>query len=177
MPHQKINFWLVLFYWYAYYYFFFFRFRLNFASWLRFSKCIYFFKCDSLMELRSRESSMFWDHKELLLLLSPLIFNSESPLRVRKEPSLRSYHFISENVCRNQMGIKILLVFLISRNSTNIVDDVEVFWLDIEKLEWMKMKNLGDSTLFVGPNCCTSLIASQIGNPENCVYFKQLWRL
>ncbi|KAK9184660.1 hypothetical protein WN943_025011 [Citrus x changshan-huyou] len=38
----------------------------------------------------------------------------------------------------------------------NIVDDVEVFRLDIGTLSWIKMERLGDRTLFLGSDCCMS---------------------
>ncbi|KAF2320590.1 hypothetical protein GH714_028728 [Hevea brasiliensis] len=49
---------------------------------------------------------------------------------------------------------KILLVFLISRKSIKVVDDVEVYQLDTAKLTWIKKESLGgDRTLFLGANC------------------------
>ncbi|KAL4596898.1 hypothetical protein ACB092_12G196700 [Castanea dentata] len=53
---------------------------------------------------------------------------------------------------------EILLIFLISKKSTNVVDDVEIFQLDLVRLSWTKMECLGDQTLFVG---CK----------RNCLYF------
>ncbi|XP_010266422.1 PREDICTED: uncharacterized protein LOC104603941 [Nelumbo nucifera] len=72
-----------------------------------------------------------------------------------------------------ESGGEILLVFLISRKSTNIVDDVEVFKLDLAKPSWIKMENLGGRTLFVGFTCCISVSASELGCRGNCIYFIQ----
>ena len=48
----------------------------------------------------------------------------------------------------------ILLIFLTSKKSINVVDDVEVFGLDFVRLSRIKTESLGDQTLFVGDNCC-----------------------
>ena len=55
-------------------------------------------------------------------------------------PSVPSRHFREHLV---ESDGEILLVFLISRNSIHVVDDVEVFNLDLEKLSWIKMESLG----------------------------------
>ncbi|KAH9657423.1 putative F-box protein [Citrus sinensis] len=66
----------------------------------------------------------------------------------------------------------ILLIFLISRKSVNIVDDVEVFRLDVNTLSWIKIGRLGgDSALFLGSNCFMSVSASKMGCKSDCVYF------
>ncbi|KAL2513597.1 putative F-box protein [Forsythia ovata] len=66
---------------------------------------------------------------------------------------------------------EILLVFLISRKSIDVVDDVEVFRLDISKLLWVKVESLGDMMLFVEDECCMGLSASKVGSKGNCIYF------
>ncbi|CAA2953322.1 Hypothetical predicted protein [Olea europaea subsp. europaea] len=66
---------------------------------------------------------------------------------------------------------EIFLVFLISRKSVNVVDDVEVFRLDICKLLWVKVESLGDMMFFVEDECCMSLSASKVGCRGNCIYF------
>ncbi|PHT41680.1 hypothetical protein CQW23_20534 [Capsicum baccatum] len=76
---------------------------------------------------------------------------------------------------------EILLIFLISERSNRVVDNVEVFKLQIDDLSWLKMDNLGDRTLFTGIKCCLSVPASQDGCRNNCVYFTHHsvdgWRL
>ncbi|KAG8368579.1 hypothetical protein BUALT_Bualt15G0060200 [Buddleja alternifolia] len=66
---------------------------------------------------------------------------------------------------------EILLVFLISRRSIGLVEDVEVFRLDIGKLLWVKMERLGDRTLFFEDECCMWVTASKVGCRRNCIYF------
>ncbi|KAL0438974.1 UNVERIFIED_CONTAM: hypothetical protein Slati_2380400 [Sesamum latifolium] len=66
---------------------------------------------------------------------------------------------------------EILLVFLISRKSIDHVEDVEVFRLDIPKLSWVKVENLGDRTLFLEDECCMGVTASKVGCKKNCIYF------
>ncbi|KAJ0077871.1 hypothetical protein Patl1_37069 [Pistacia atlantica] len=83
-------------------------------------------------------------------------------------PSVSSRHF---RECILESNGEILLVFLISCNSINIVDDVEVFQLDIGTLLWVKMQKLGDRTLILGSNCSMSVSASKLGCRRDCVYF------
>ncbi|CAA2998938.1 Hypothetical predicted protein [Olea europaea subsp. europaea] len=64
---------------------------------------------------------------------------------------------------------EIFLVFLISRKSINVVDDVEVFRLDICKFLWVKVESLGDMMFFVEDECCMSLSASKVGCRDNCI--------
>ncbi|KAL2490925.1 putative F-box protein [Abeliophyllum distichum] len=66
---------------------------------------------------------------------------------------------------------EILLVFLISRKSIDVVDDVEVFRLDISKLLWVKVESLGDMMLFLEDECCMGLSASKVGSKGSCIYF------
>ncbi|KAL2232637.1 putative F-box protein At3g25750 [Sesamum indicum] len=66
---------------------------------------------------------------------------------------------------------EILLVFLISRKSIDHVEDVEVFRLDIPKLSWVEVENLGDRTLFLEDECCMGVTASKVGCKKNCIYF------
>ncbi|GFP79575.1 hypothetical protein PHJA_000101000 [Phtheirospermum japonicum] len=67
----------------------------------------------------------------------------------------------------------IYLVFLLSRASINVVDDVEVFRLDRARLVWEKVDRLiGDAMFFVEDKCCLGISASLIGcSRGNCVYF------
>ncbi|KAI3448218.1 hypothetical protein Pfo_004883 [Paulownia fortunei] len=66
---------------------------------------------------------------------------------------------------------EILLVFLVSRKSIDLVEDVEVFRLDIAKLLWVKVERLGDRTLFLEDECCMGVTASKVGCKKNCIYF------
>ncbi|KAL0361002.1 UNVERIFIED_CONTAM: hypothetical protein Sradi_3784700 [Sesamum radiatum] len=70
-----------------------------------------------------------------------------------------------------ESGGEILLVFLLSRKSIDHVEDVEVFRLDIPKLSWVKVEDLGDRTLFLEDECCMGVTASEVGCKKNCVYF------
>ncbi|GER35912.1 hypothetical protein STAS_12218 [Striga asiatica] len=68
----------------------------------------------------------------------------------------------------------IFLVFLLSRASVDVVDDVEVFGLDEPSLCWKKVEKLPDDTVFfVEDKCCLGVSASLFGckSGENCVYF------
>ncbi|KAK4573485.1 hypothetical protein RGQ29_031445 [Quercus rubra] len=69
-------------------------------------------------------------------------------------PSVSTRHFREYLVESNG---EILLNFLISKKSINVVDDVEVFGLDFVRLSRIKTESLGDQTLFVGDNCCVCL--------------------
>lgn len=66
---------------------------------------------------------------------------------------------------------EILLVFLVSRKSIDLVEDVEVFRLDIQKLLWVEVERLGDRTLFLENECCMGVTASKVGCKRNCIYF------
>lgn len=87
----------------------------------------------------------------------------------RAAPTVHSRHF---KECLLESDGEILLVFLISKKSVNIVDDVEVFRLDIGTLSWIKMERLGDRTLFRGSDCCMSVSASKVGCRSDCIYFR-----
>ncbi|CAK9150951.1 unnamed protein product [Ilex paraguariensis] len=86
----------------------------------------------------------------------------------RAVPSVFSKHFREYLV---ESDGEILLVFLISTKSMNLVDDVEVFRLEFSRLAWVKMESLGDRTLFAGANCFISVSASKVGCRRNCIYF------
>lgn len=83
-------------------------------------------------------------------------------------PTASLRHFREYSVESNK---EILLVFLISRKSTNVVDHVEVFRLNFDKLAWVKMESLQNKALFVGDNCCMSITTSKMGCESNCIYF------
>ncbi|KAI3460173.1 hypothetical protein Pfo_016836 [Paulownia fortunei] len=68
---------------------------------------------------------------------------------------------------------EILLVFLIYRKTAGVVDRVEVFWLHIPKLSWIKLESLQERALFLENECCTWVDSSQVGCRGNCVYFTQ----
>ncbi|KAJ9159228.1 hypothetical protein P3X46_024748 [Hevea brasiliensis] len=104
-----------------------------------------------------------------------VIEDTDSDIRItalgkkRAVPSVSSMHL---RECLIESEGKILLVFLISRKSIKVVDDVEVYQLDTAKLTWIKKESLGgDRTLFLGANCCMSVSASRVGCRRNCVYF------
>ncbi|XVF44887.1 hypothetical protein PTKIN_Ptkin02bG0159400 [Pterospermum kingtungense] len=72
-----------------------------------------------------------------------IAFSSE-----RVVPSLLAKHF-REYLLESEGNI--LLVFLISRKSIKkLVDDVEVYQLNTEKLSWVKMTSLGNRNLVLG---------------------------
>ncbi|KAM3377405.1 hypothetical protein P3S68_009818 [Capsicum galapagoense] len=67
-------------------------------------------------------------------------------------PSVFSKHFKEYLLESNG---EILLIFLISEQSTRKVDKVEVFKLRMDDhISWLKLDNLGNRTLFAGTNCC-----------------------
>ncbi|KAI3445811.1 hypothetical protein Pfo_002476 [Paulownia fortunei] len=66
---------------------------------------------------------------------------------------------------------EILLVFLISGKSIDLVEDVEVFQLDNLKLLWVKLESLGDRTVFLEDECCMAVTASKVGCRSNCIYY------
>ncbi|KAF5733381.1 hypothetical protein HS088_TW17G00924 [Tripterygium wilfordii] len=86
----------------------------------------------------------------------------------RAIPSVGSKHFRG---CLLESNGEILLVFLISRQSIDDTDVVEIYGLDLEKLSWVRVKSLGERTLIVGSNCCSSILASKVGCRRNFVYF------
>lgn len=104
-----------------------------------------------------------------------VIEDIDSQLRVtalsksRAVPSVTSRHFREYLV---ESKGEILLVFLISRKTVSVVDDVEVFRLCLDRLSLVKMKRLNDRALFVGDNCCMWVNASEVGCKMNCIYFK-----
>ncbi|GLU08075.1 hypothetical protein SLE2022_250020 [Rubroshorea leprosula] len=106
--------------------------------------------------------------------VAEIIVDGDFNLRIRAlsskraVPSVFSKHFTEYLV---ESDGRILLVFLVSRKTTKVVDDVEVFWLNIENLSWEKMGSLGERTLFLGTNCCMSVSASKARCRRNCVYF------
>ncbi|XP_060217245.1 uncharacterized protein LOC132644661 [Lycium barbarum] len=91
--------------------------------------------------------------------------------RSRGVPSVFSKHFTEYLLESNG---EMLLIFLISEQSTRKVDKVEMFKLQIDDLSWLKLDNLGNRTLFAGTNCCMSVTASKLGCRSNCVYFNEL---
>ena len=89
----------------------------------------------------------------------------------RAIPSASSSHFREYLL---ESDGEILLLFLISRKSSpNIVNDVEIYKLNMNRLSWIKLESLGERTLFVGSNCCVSVLTAEVGSKKNCVYFRQ----
>ncbi|KAF3639004.1 putative interferon-related developmental regulator 1-like [Capsicum annuum] len=75
--------------------------------------------------------------------------------RSRAVPSVFSKHFKEYLLESNG---EILLIFLISEQSTRKVDKVEVFKLRMDDhISWLKLDNLGNRTLFAGTNCCMDM--------------------
>ncbi|GLT64778.1 hypothetical protein SLA2020_372490 [Shorea laevis] len=78
--------------------------------------------------------------------VAEIIVDGDFNLRIRAlsskraVPSVFSKHFTEYLV---ESDGRILLVFLISRKTTKVVDDVEVFQLNIKNLSWEKMGNDG----------------------------------
>ncbi|KAH6823622.1 hypothetical protein C2S53_006529 [Perilla frutescens var. hirtella] len=66
---------------------------------------------------------------------------------------------------------EILVVFLVSKKWIDVVDDVEVFRLDVGELLWVKMEGIGDRALFVEDECCMGVDANKVGCRKNSVYF------
>ncbi|XP_012835330.1 PREDICTED: uncharacterized protein LOC105956054 [Erythranthe guttata] len=66
---------------------------------------------------------------------------------------------------------EILLVFLVSRKCIDVVDDVEVFRLDIDRVLWAKIESIGDRALFLEDECCMWVDAKKLGCKKNCIYF------
>ena len=103
-----------------------------------------------------------------------VIEDIDSDLRItdlskkRAVPSVYSKRF---RECLIESKGMILLIFLISKNSINIVDCAEVYLLNTAKLTWIKKESLGHRTLFLGANCCMSVSASRVGCRGNCIYF------
>ncbi|KAF2320588.1 hypothetical protein GH714_028684 [Hevea brasiliensis] len=103
-----------------------------------------------------------------------VIEDIDSDLRItalgkkRAVPSVSSKRF-GECMIESEGGI--LLVFLVSRDSINVVDCVEIYQLNIDNLTWTKKESLRNVTLIMGANCCMSVSASRVGCRRNCVYF------
>ncbi|KAL3635400.1 hypothetical protein CASFOL_019947 [Castilleja foliolosa] len=73
-----------------------------------------------------------------------------------------------------EYGGEIYVVFLLSRVSIKVVDDVEVFRLDKSKLLWKKVDHLvGDAMFFLQDKSCIGISASLLGcsKGSDCVYF------
>lgn len=66
-----------------------------------------------------------------------------------------------------------LVIFLISRQSINVADDIEAFNFDFGSSSWVKKKRLGDQVLFIGLSCSMSMSANQLGYRGNCILFTQ----
>ncbi|XP_037492475.1 uncharacterized protein LOC119369801 [Jatropha curcas] len=86
----------------------------------------------------------------------------------RAAPSVSCMHF---KECLVESEGKLLLIFLISKNSIKTVDFVEVYELNTDKLAWIKKDNIENKTLFVGANCCMFTFGNKVGFKGNCIYF------
>ncbi|CAN0921202.1 hypothetical protein LINGRAHAP2_LOCUS32465 [Linum grandiflorum] len=80
--------------------------------------------------------------------------------------------------CLVESGGEVVLVFLVFKKCMERVDGVEVYRLDVGKLQWVRTQSLGgggDRALFFGTNCCVSVDAPwEVGVAcrKNCVYLK-----
>ncbi|WJX91664.1 hypothetical protein P8452_73403 [Trifolium repens] len=88
--------------------------------------------------------------------------------KCRAVPSVNTGYF---RECLIESNGEILLVFLTFQKTMTIVDHIEVFKLQLPKLRWVKMEILGDRALFVEPESCIWVKASQFGCKSNCVFF------
>ncbi|KAM6595576.1 hypothetical protein CsatA_006100 [Cannabis sativa] len=75
--------------------------------------------------------------------------------------------------CLIECDGEILLVFLVLGEQDGVVDGVEVYKLCLDDLSLIKMKSLGEKTLFVGSDCCVLVDADKVGCRGNCVYFRE----
>ncbi|KAF9589864.1 hypothetical protein IFM89_028799 [Coptis chinensis] len=54
--------------------------------------------------------------------------------------------------------------------SAKIILTLEVFKLDLSKMDWVKVESLGDRVFLLGESC-TSLSSTELGVKGNCIYF------
>ncbi|KAI9185600.1 hypothetical protein LWI28_008674 [Acer negundo] len=67
---------------------------------------------------------------------------------------------------------EILLVIRFTRNLFKETYDFKVFRLDFGQMEWVKLDNLGDFSIFLGMNCTRCYSTKELGvNKGNCIYF------
>ncbi|CAL1374433.1 unnamed protein product [Linum trigynum] len=67
---------------------------------------------------------------------------------------------------------KVVLVFLCSTRSTETVDHVEVYRLELKELAWVRARSLGGAALFLGSNSCMSVSGDKLLECKgNSVYF------
>lgn len=66
---------------------------------------------------------------------------------------------------------EILVVFLGWRKGMDVVDDVEVYRLDVGEVLWVEVEGIGERALFVEDECCMGVDARKVGCKRNCVYF------
>ena len=87
----------------------------------------------------------------------------DSHLKITSLGTKGAIHSVSSKHFREylvELDGEILLIFLISKKSINVVDDVKIFQLDLVRFSWTNMESLGDQTLFVGNSVvCLSLQA------------------
>lgn len=71
-----------------------------------------------------------------------------------------------------QMKGEILMVFLIHQKSLEVVDHVEVFQLDLDRIGWIKVERLRGKTLFLKERCIW-VDSVEFGCRDDRVYFTQ----
>ncbi|KAL1540518.1 hypothetical protein AAHA92_24861 [Salvia divinorum] len=86
--------------------------------------------------------------------------------------------FFKEYLC--EMNGEILLVFLIHRESLAVVDHVEVFQLDLVRMEWVKVERLRGKTMFLKEGCI-GVDSEEFGCRDDRVYFtegtEKMWKV
>lgn len=68
---------------------------------------------------------------------------------------------------------EILLIFLIHHESVEVVDDVEVFRLDSDRLAWVKVERLRGKTMFLKELRCEWVESAVFGCRDDCVFFTE----
>ncbi|XP_047951504.1 uncharacterized protein LOC125196854 [Salvia hispanica] len=89
-----------------------------------------------------------------------------------------SWRFFKEYLC--EMNGEILLVFLIHMKSLAIVDDVEVFRLDLVRMDWVKFERLQGKAMFLNQNC-SWVNSEELWCKDDRVYFTEgsenIWKV
>lgn len=81
-----------------------------------------------------------------------------------------SWRFFTEYLF--EMNGEIFLVFLIHRESLAVVDYVEVFRLNLARLDWIKVERLRGKTVFLNERCVW-VDSEEFGCGDNRVYFTE----
>lgn len=89
----------------------------------------------------------------------------------RAVPSSRSWRFFKEYLV--EMKGEILIVYLIYHESVEVVDDVEVYRLDLDKLEWVRVERLKGKTVFLKESRYEWVESAEFRCRDSCVFFTQ----